>query len=200
MKDCRPKKNTFDKICQSAVKTFSSRGYHKTTMDDIAAEAGLTKGAIYWHFKNKRGLFKFLIERRFKEFEALLSGALSSPYSPPVKIISALKVCTDYYENNRDFCMLLKVFHTEGLVITDSEFDSLLRAIYSRFREMIAAAINEGITGGFFSAEINPVIAGTMLMAAFDGLSFQWLIDPAAFSLNESLPLLTRIVEKGFCD
>ncbi|HOV80070.1 MAG TPA: TetR/AcrR family transcriptional regulator [Bacillota bacterium] len=190
--------NAFERICRSAVKIFSSRGYHKTTMDDIAAAAGLTKGAIYWHFKNKKELFKFLITSRYNEFDELITSALSSSSPPPVKILKAFWNSADYFENNREFCALVKVFHSEGIVITDSEFEETLRSLYSRYRELIAAVIREGIDEGHFSPDISPEIAGSLILAAFDGLSFQWLVDPQAFTLKDALPLLNRIVDKGF--
>lgn len=198
MPEPQPKENTFDRICQSAVRIFSSKGYHKTTMDDIAAEAGLTKGAIYWHFKNKRELFKFLIESRFKELDELISTALSGKASPPSKIQNVFCVCLDYYEKNRDFCALIKVFHSEGIVLIDKEFETWLRNIYARYREMLAAVIRQGMADGSFAPGIDPAMAGAVLIAAFDGLSFQWLVDPAAFSLSDALPVIRRMVEKGF--
>lgn len=195
----QPRENTFERICQSAVKIFSGKGYHKTTMDDIAAEAGLTKGAIYWHFKNKRELFKFLIERRFKELDELIFSALSSPSPPPAKILATFKVCVAYYENNRDFCALMKVFHSEGTVLIDNEFEGWLRSSYNRYRDMLAAVFRQGTAEGYFSPETDPKMAGAMVMAAFDGISFQWLIDPDAFSLNKVIPVIKRVIEKGFC-
>lgn len=193
------KEKTFNRIYQSAIKIFSSRGYHKTTMDDIATEAGLTKGAIYWHFKNKKELFKFLIERRFKDLDERISSVLSSPFPPPAKILATFKVCVDYYENNRDFCALMKVFHSEGTILIHNEFEDWLRSSYSRYRGMLADLFKQGIAEGYFSGEIDQKIAGALVIAAFDGISFQWLIDPDAFQLHEVLPVIKRVIEKGFC-
>ena len=48
-------------ILQSALDLFYQKGYSKTTFDQIAARIGLTKGAVYWHFKNKPDLVAALI-------------------------------------------------------------------------------------------------------------------------------------------
>jgi AcrR family transcriptional regulator len=50
-------------ILDAALACFAERGYHETSVDDIAARAGLSKGAIYWHFEGKRELFLALIDR-----------------------------------------------------------------------------------------------------------------------------------------
>ena len=46
-----------DAILDAALRCFAKRGYHETSIDDIAARARLSKGAVYWHFEGKRELF-----------------------------------------------------------------------------------------------------------------------------------------------
>ena len=47
-------------IFEAAVACFGRKGYHLTTMDDIAAECGLSKGSLYWYFDSKKELFLYL--------------------------------------------------------------------------------------------------------------------------------------------
>lgn len=192
------KENTHSRICWSAVKLFSSKGYHKTTMDDIATEAGLTKGAIYWHFKNKRALFKHLVMLSFNELDGLISSALSTGITPPAKILAAFKAGVDYLENNRNFCVLIKVFHLEGTILIDEELEGMLRTVYKQYRDKLTATFRQGVAEGYFSAEIDPIIAGALIMAVYDGISLQWLIDPSAFSLQEVIPVVSKLIENGF--
>ena len=49
-------------ILKAAEACFASAGYHETTIDDIAERAGLSKGAVYWHFEGKHQLFLALLE------------------------------------------------------------------------------------------------------------------------------------------
>ncbi len=52
-------------ILDAAMRCYSKKGYHATTMDDITRESGLTKGGIYWHFKSKRELYiEMLLEHK----------------------------------------------------------------------------------------------------------------------------------------
>lgn len=48
-------------ILQSALDTFCEKGYSKTTFDEIAKRINLTKGAVYWHFRNKPDVIAALI-------------------------------------------------------------------------------------------------------------------------------------------
>lgn len=53
-------------IFEAAIKSFSKKGYHKSTMDEIAETAGVAKGTLYYHFKSKEDIFKFIIEAGIK--------------------------------------------------------------------------------------------------------------------------------------
>ncbi len=58
--------DTRSRILQAAFRTFAEHGYSGATLDDVAADAGLTKGAVYWHFAGKDDLFMALLEARFR--------------------------------------------------------------------------------------------------------------------------------------
>ena len=56
---------TRERLLDAALQVFSRRGYYAASVDEIAAEAGYSKGAVYSNFSNKEGLFLALIDRRF---------------------------------------------------------------------------------------------------------------------------------------
>ena len=72
---------TRQSILESALDVFSEKGYAKTTFDEIAARAGFTKGAVYWHFRNKADLVAALIveyvKRKQQEVEKNSSSDLT---------------------------------------------------------------------------------------------------------------------------
>ena len=59
--------DTRERIITSAARVFARKGYHGASLDEVAADAGLTKGAVYWHFQSKADLFLALPERLFRE-------------------------------------------------------------------------------------------------------------------------------------
>ena len=50
-------------ILDAAAQCFAEKGYHAASMDDLVKASSLSKGAIYWHFKGKREIFRSLLER-----------------------------------------------------------------------------------------------------------------------------------------
>ena len=58
--------HTRETILTAALDTFCEKGYSRTTFDEIAKKINLTKGAVYWHFKNKPDIIKALIIEAFE--------------------------------------------------------------------------------------------------------------------------------------
>ena len=61
----RRRQQTRDHLLEAAARVFGERGFHGASLDDIAAAAGFTKGAVYSNFKSKEDLFLALLESRF---------------------------------------------------------------------------------------------------------------------------------------
>ena len=61
------RENTRGCLVKAAAKVFSSRGYEKASLDEVAEEAGFTKGAVYSNFKGKEDLFLATIDAHFEE-------------------------------------------------------------------------------------------------------------------------------------
>jgi AcrR family transcriptional regulator len=53
-----------EELLTAALELFARRGYREASVDEIAAEAGYSKGALYWHFSDKEGLLMALLEER----------------------------------------------------------------------------------------------------------------------------------------
>lgn len=58
-------KTTKEEIVDTAVRLFAKRGYDAVSTSMIAAELGITKGALYRHFQNKQEIFDSIIEKMF---------------------------------------------------------------------------------------------------------------------------------------
>lgn len=59
---------TRKRILEAAVSVFYEKGFNLSTLDDIAKEAGMTRGAIYWHFENKKSIFSALHDEMHSGF------------------------------------------------------------------------------------------------------------------------------------
>lgn len=83
-----------DLILDAAFRAFASYGYRRTAMEDIARGAGLSRTALYLHFRSKEDIFRSLAERHFRETLAAVRSALATP-GPVEQALRAAFVAKD---------------------------------------------------------------------------------------------------------
>lgn len=92
--------STQEKILDSATHVFSELGYQKTSMDMIAAHAGISKGALYYFFKNKASLYLAVVEEGLKILDKQVRVIADSGLSQKDTVKNIIKVyfdtCLDY--------------------------------------------------------------------------------------------------------
>jgi TetR/AcrR family acrAB operon transcriptional repressor len=179
---------TQDGILDAAELVFQQHGVSRASLEDIASAAGVTRGAIYWHFEDKPALFRAMVERVRLPFEgAVRSGELASNCDPLTGIrrwllcgISALE--TQPSVRRVTEILMLKMEHVDEMLI----FGKRHLAARKRFIARVEPAIRMAIDWGHLACELRPGIVALGLWAAIDGLVRNWLLDPGAFNLSRT--------------
>lgn len=128
-------------IKNAAIRVYALKGYLGTQMDDIAKEAGLAKGLLYYYFKSKTELFKFvfkeLMDRAFKSTELMLSEENSLRHSLESFIQAFLSASFErpmyplvYRMMPRD---LIHVFPEKATEMEQQFFNRFTRPVIERF-------------------------------------------------------------------
>ena len=107
-----------------ARRIFLKIGYQATTLDDVAAAAGFTKGAVYWHFPNKRALFLALVAESVESNLGTLEAFLASPAAKPSELKEKLGEWIDGLDERES----LPAFGAELEI--ESRRDAEVRAIH----------------------------------------------------------------------
>jgi TetR/AcrR family acrAB operon transcriptional repressor len=81
---------TYHALLDAAEREFSAKGVTRTTLNDVASAAGVTRGAIYWHFKDKSALFQAMCDRVFLPMQALLHEVSMAPGHDPIASLRQL--------------------------------------------------------------------------------------------------------------
>ena len=162
------KGRTRAQILQAALTCFAGKGYHQTSMDDIVAESGLSKGALYWHFKSKQELFLSLVETYMSAYSQEAAQAWQEGMPATDKIRAYMRFFVDSSEQ------LLPFFRVAIDFWAQTSEDEQLRAIFDRMmadlQQQLGALIEEGVAVG----EFRPVDASRLalgLVAALDALA-----------------------------
>mgnify|MGYP006304252031 CR=1 FL=1 len=112
---------TRERIFQAGLKIFSQKGYAAATLADVAGEAGISRGAIYWHYKNKEAFFKEVEDRLETYYDQLLEGIEGSGKSLLEHIRETVVELLCRFDRDREWRMMQEFFlrvalsHSEGV-------------------------------------------------------------------------------------
>lgn len=127
---------TRSRVLDAAREVFITTGYRGATLDSIAARAGFTKGAVYWHFPNKQALFLALVADSIAETSALLGKLLNDFGDDPAAMRAALRDFADGLDGRE----MLPIFGVELEIEsrTDASFRALHQGLIDQHEEGLA--------------------------------------------------------------
>jgi TetR/AcrR family acrAB operon transcriptional repressor len=184
-------------ILEAAARVFSRRGYSRATLDEVGAEAGMTKGAVYWHFASKADLFSALVDSKGRE---LLAGMAES-------IGSALTMDDPREGLARILALQLSAVRSNPLIprlffefVSESRTDGIRERLAEMYRAAHAAT-GEMVMGlrkqGRVSEKADPEAFAMLWTALLDGLCLLSLLDPHRVEPERLAPLVVDAIWNG---
>lgn len=185
-------------ILNSALSVFSKVGYDAARLNDIAAEAGVTRGAIYHHFENKTGLFMALVADAASTGNRAIQSAVEEG-GTFIEIITRILIYSmELLEEDRRFREIttLTLFKMGGSEELES-YREQQRQAANELVQNIAGFFQMGIEQGVLRPGVEPITAARAFLAYQSGLSLLWLSNPGAFSIKENAAQLADVFIKG---
>src|SRR5664279_1826323 len=183
---------TRERLLDAAQCVFKQRGVSRTSLAEVAAAAGVTRGAVYWHFKDKADLFGAMCDRATLPLDALFERAGATATTQPLATLRALcvgallRLATD----TRTQDVFEVIFHKTELV------DELAGIATTHQKErceclgQIEVIIGKCAALGELPRDIDAALAAQGLNALMVGLMHEWVLDPSAFDLSLAAPAL----------
>lgn len=176
---------TRDSILDAAEMLFVEQGVSRTTLQHIATAAGVTRGAIYWHFDDKGALFNAMMERVTLPFECALSGLGKSDASTVLSDVR--QFFGEIFRVTETNPQARRVLEIASLKV---EFVSEMEAVRVRRRqskceltEQVVERLKLAQAAGLIRADVEPQLLAAGLWALMDGLIRNWMFEPTSFSL-----------------
>ncbi len=177
---------TRSRILDTAEQVFFEQGVSRTSLTDIAQAAGVTRGAIYWHFKNKADLFEAMFARIKLPMDEVIGSSIDTREPDPLGRLRELVMeCLAGTVANPQRARVLNILFFK-CEFTDEMGGVLARhqdAIHEG-REKIAAGLQNAIGKGQLPADLDAVRASIMLHAFMGGMLSDWLLNPTRLDLQ----------------
>ena len=185
-------------ILAAALSTFSRLGYDRTRLEDIGEAAGVTRGAIYHHFRSKAGLFLALVEEASARGNQAIETAIQEGGSVTEITRRILIYSMNLLEEDNRFREVTAL--TLSLQVTSPDLAPLVERRYEEARllvDNIGQFIQMGQTQGEFDPDVDPATAARAMLAYQNGLAMLWFANPEAFSIKDSAPALADLFVRG---
>jgi TetR/AcrR family transcriptional regulator, acrAB operon repressor len=176
---------TRESLLAAALEVFRERGVAHTRLSDVAERAGVTRGAIYWHFKDKAELFQAVCERGTLPVEALLAEASQSVLRDPLATVRqlALMALTRLAQHADTQAMFDVIFHkcefTAELAPVVAKNDADRAACLSQVQRLFEQAV----ACGQLLPDTDTFLATQGLHAYMVGLMHEWVLNPEGYDL-----------------
>jgi AcrR family transcriptional regulator len=172
-------------IVSVAIDCFSRRGYQGTSIDRIARAAGVTKGALYYHFKDKEALLFGALDDRIGGFERVVVERITQLKDPVAALYAVADICVEQASrsNHRRFLLTLMVEAFDTHPVLSERFRQMMR----RFRDFLADTVRIGQRRGAFRKDADPLLAAQLFVAGLVGTEIQYYQDPSAVDLHQSM-------------
>ncbi|MFB9244665.1 TetR family transcriptional regulator [Massilia antarctica] len=171
---------TRDSIMDAAEQLFVEQGVSGTTLQHIATAAGVTRGAIYWHFEDKGALFNAMMERATMPIESAMQTLDVPAGADPLAHLRSYALCV--FDLTINDPRARRVFEIATLKLEYVGEMSTIRERRSQHREQFMASaeriVKEGIAHGRLKDTVKPRAAALGLFILIEGLVRSWLITP----------------------
>ncbi len=191
----RDPENTRKLIIESASILFNTKGYKATSLSDITSKAGITKGAIYKHFKDKSELEKVCLTKMTNKVFNNLTVSIKEAKDVRSKLGSILDYFAEYTGNPpvEGGCPLMNA----AVEADDSDpvLKEVVSSIMTGLQKGIAKVIQNGIDRNQFQEDVDANEYATMMYSAIEGGIMMMKVTDNDYNLTSVIKFLKRDIE-----
>jgi len=168
---------TRSRILDAAERVFSEDGVSRTSLEDVAQAAGVTRGAIYWHFKDKSDLFAAMVNRVTLPMEAMVARSSDEAVADPLASLKACAVTALQRTATDPQCQRVfdvvthKCEYLGEMAGVNGRISAIQKGCVDRAEQTIRNAIKRGL----LPKTVDPRLAAIGLDALIYGLISSWL-------------------------
>jgi TetR/AcrR family acrAB operon transcriptional repressor len=146
---------TRQRILDAAGACFAGAGFSKTTVEEIAAAAGVSKGIVYHHFRGKEDVLESLLERTLEEWAlaSALDDRMAGGDSVQQAIAGMMRSSLEYARTNP---LVRALFQLDPLVVMGLGSSSAVRRSIEEGRQRMVEAVRRGVALGELRDDLDP--------------------------------------------
>lgn len=182
----------------AAEKLFAEKGYHDTSIEDIAQEAKYGTGTIYRYFQTKEALHAVLMERKCRQYMLFLKDQVAAARAPMDKVRTLINGKTEFFVRHKEF---LRIYAAEGAGLCwtfRDQFHKQLKGIHREYRDFLAQTFRACMKPGGLR-KMDPAKLASVFSGMTNDLLLEALQAGGDEAMDEARQFLVELIEGGFC-
>ncbi|MGI9279250.1 MAG: TetR family transcriptional regulator [Endozoicomonas sp.] len=182
-------------LMKTALRLFSDQGIQTTTLAAVAKEAGVTRGAIYWHFKDKSEMLEALWDKIMQPMELVYEKLRGDVSGDPLLVLE--QIAESFFllaASNEDFQQVLKI-------TMQSQSDPLLaercQQLCREEMDSLSSLMTQARDKGFLRTDLSVKAASLTYYGFIEGVAGNWLNSGCDPLLIEEARPIARVLIQG---
>jgi AcrR family transcriptional regulator len=186
-------------ITEAAAALFARKGYHGTTIEEVAAAAGYSPAAIYKYFRNKEDLFGRLWAATADRLKSIFvqSAAMELPFALRLRWVATM--LGQLLESSPDLVVAFLAQRPHLVRSAESELERRAAEHYGEYQRQIVAFVEQGIAEGVLRQRRAEDLA-LLFMGLLQGFAYRWVTAPEDFDLPANTNLMIELFLRGAGD
>jgi len=161
-------------ILKAALTVLTRQGYARTTIKEVAAEAGVSRGLLHYYFKNKEEMLFMVVRESVMASSRLVETVFAMGRTRQEIAASICQAIRGYVEESPDSISIL--FESWSLARQSQSARQQLEELHAHFRQALARVLKNAVERGALTLPSPPLELATVLTAFIDGLAFELMV------------------------
>lgn len=191
------KVDSSERLLNAGMRLFVKKGYKASSVAEITKVAGLTRGALYCHFKTKEDLAREIIKLFEEKFLSRMIVHVEGGGGSPLEKFERMIAFNIWFAGEHaDLCLFMTVISAE-MCGSRNRLEPHLKSVYRRWSEFIAGILKEGKGTGAFKKEIDPHMMALVIIGVHDGVLLQKEMNREAINLRSYTKQFRNLIISG---
>ena len=181
------------KIFDAALQLFVEKGFHNTTVDEIATLSKVGKGTVYRNFKTKEDLLEQMLKEKTAEIVSIFNNVLSKDKDIMILVENTISMWLGFIEDNY---LLYRLIQQEDIVPHSGKRAMFYNTIISQLPMLKERVVALNAQGKLKTTSFYTTFYG--MLGFIDGVFHKWLHSGRDYSLRDELPVILEVLFNGF--
>jgi len=191
--DPKEKNSKYDRILEAAVKVFASRGFHQSTISQVAREAGVADGTIYLYFRNKDDILVQFFEYKARQVFDCFRHAVDRAGNSVEKLRNLVRVHLAEFQRDPDMAVVYQAETHQSSRLVEAQ----IRDMAKMYLDIIAEIVEQGQSEGSIRQDLYLGVVKRFILGAVEEVISTWLHSGRRYDLASLADPLVDLFIRG---